>query len=297
MGIMCHLYPSLKCNLECKFCYVDANRYVGEESENNLLQIASFLNELDVDFIHVEGGEPFLCKNLESFVKASKNNQQTIIVTNATCVTKQQIENFLAASIKKFVVSIDGDANMHNHLRGVTCYDEAVKGIKLLLDCGADVTVTQTLCRENIEYMENIVATFLALGVNRFRFGDVLVIGRAEGGVEDLKQSDYSAILKNFSNIKDKYKNIDARLSIKGDINKITLPENLLRKDFPCSNNGKQLAIVFNGDVFSCSNMITQKEYFIGNLFKEPDVIRNFLINQSTCSKCNLGCKAHKLIS
>ncbi len=295
MKLMCHVFTTLDCNLDCKFCYVDANRKI-DDGNNRLVEIAKYLNNKEVAFIHIEGGEPFINDNLFDFLSVSEHNESTSIVTNATCLADGKLNKVFDFGIRKFVVSVDGLRETHNYIRGNDCFDKVVSSIQLLKKYNFDIAISQTLFHDNIHQMKKVVQYFSDIGVKKFRFGDVLSLGRAEKSLNNfaLTKEDYSFILEEFSNIIDNFE-IDVNLSIKGSITLPDVPDRFIFKNYACSNNGLQLAFMFNGDCYSCSNMVCHDDYLIGNI-KNEHCIDNYL-NKAEYKECIINCKGHVSIS
>jgi len=295
MKLLCHVFTTLDCNLNCGFCYVDANRKL-ENNENRLVEIANYLNQKSVAFIHLEGGEPFINDNIFDFITVSRHNNITSIVTNATCITKARIQRAMTYGVNKYIVSVDGLEKVHNMLRQRECFCKVLDAVKMLIDIGADVAISMTLVRDNISQMKKVVEYFSQVGIKKFRFGDVLSLGRTENNAAQycLDEDAYAEVLEEYLDIVAKYE-LDLNLSIKGSYEVRSSAVNLHKNNYSCSNDGAQIAFLFNGDAYSCSNMICYDEYYVGNVSEKEKIDKH--IQEKKLKRCIIDCKGHLSIA
>lgn len=133
-----------QCNSKCKMC----NQWkLQTENELSLLEIKRiFESYQDFRVVGVTGGEPTLRKDLIEILEVISFTQpklKTLFLTTngylpiklGSCV--RHFLNFLDLFISKpqlhVLVSVDGDREIHNRIRGVpTAYDNAVESLKVL---------------------------------------------------------------------------------------------------------------------------------------------------------------------
>ncbi len=81
------------CNYRCKFCFGHYRELKSEFVYDRVLEIPSILSEMGTEKITIEGGEPFLCKCLEDFLKVSKDvGLTTSIVSNGSLITEKKLK-------------------------------------------------------------------------------------------------------------------------------------------------------------------------------------------------------------
>ncbi len=137
-----------KCNLKCSMCI--RGRQEGTDLDFDYIKNASWIDELKQHDIVLTGGEPTLNSKiveiLEFFCKKSKT---VTITTNGT------INNYIVPSLLKenlyFQISIDGDCEMHNSIRGNGMYERSLNTVFLLDDIGAQYSVASVVNRNNID--------------------------------------------------------------------------------------------------------------------------------------------------
>lgn len=149
MLLLCNYYVTYRCNAFCSFChFADHERYKHvpmaslEDYKNNVEQMAS----MGVKFIDLTGGEPLLNKNIAEMARFARSfKMQTSITTNALLYKKYA--EALAGNVNLLHFSLDSpDAETHNTIRGVKCYDAVFDSIRIAKDLGEfpDILFTVT---------------------------------------------------------------------------------------------------------------------------------------------------------
>jgi len=162
------VHPSQICNLDCKYCYAheinQANQTMTQDVADKVLSRAMKLagpeGLASVKFL---GGEPTIAWDIvEHLVIAFKraheglssgNVPAFVVVTNGTLITPRIVE-FAAKHRMYFLVSIDGEKNIHDLLRpnrnGAGSYGKATESLRQLLDAGADVAIESVYTKQHI---------------------------------------------------------------------------------------------------------------------------------------------------
>lgn len=142
------IYPTLKCNLSCNYCFEKVERT--QMSKEKLLILNKFLVKIaakrNVDFLHVRwsGGEPLILWNAISSI--NKNIQEVCLhnnvkftsslCTNATLLTDEIADRISELQISPITVSIDGPSVIHDKRRFYSnrkgTFTDVIKGINLL---------------------------------------------------------------------------------------------------------------------------------------------------------------------
>lgn len=129
------------CNLKCFFCPTRTLLKKSEIKKNKELtkecwfRLIEESQELGVKEWHIcGGGEPLFDQNLahDVLVKIKKEGLYGEMITNGTLFTEKIIQDLVEQGWDKVTFSIDGhNAKIHNSIRGVPCFKEAVRNIKL----------------------------------------------------------------------------------------------------------------------------------------------------------------------
>ena len=145
-----------RCNLNCSFCYNKTQR--GKNKEMNLEQIKSMMAEfakMGTQIWKIGGGEPLLRPDLQEIIHHGKKLGFVMnIDTNGTLV-KQNIEKL--KELNNVSISLDGPKDIHDKIRGKGVFDKVDEAIDLLHKIRIKTHLTTVICKENINYIEELV--------------------------------------------------------------------------------------------------------------------------------------------
>lgn len=177
------------CNLSCSYCKVIPNinnPMKTPTAMNRLAEVIQFFftysDREKPKIIHITGGEPTLFFDsvrsiIEMKEKYERQNENVwfVIGTNATRIDEEKAK-YLAEKDVKCIVSMDGPKDIHDLLRtnwsGRGSWDDVDRGIRLLKDAGAEVSISMVIGRHTINDAHSIIDWFLeeyqptGLGVN-----------------------------------------------------------------------------------------------------------------------------------
>jgi len=147
--IVCNYYLTLRCNARCSFCDLWQHADAPLADSDIVLRNIRQLRSAGVRIIDFTGGEPLLHPDLPLFLEEAKRHHlKTTVTTNGLLYPKQA--QSLIGLIDLFHISIDGaDAEMHNRLRGIDCYDKAIESIELALSLGEQSDLLFTANSDN----------------------------------------------------------------------------------------------------------------------------------------------------
>jgi len=199
--------PSSKCNLQCIYCYSNANDakgYIDEEYYKVAINdtigniIASdgytykkFLgNTQQCRLAIIGGGEPTVNENLfidivkyfSDQCRAQYIEPVVAVTTNGTLSSK--VCDILCEYKSEVMVSIDGSKDVHNMQRpfigGKNSYDIAISNIAKLLAGGCYVVMRSTVTRHSLKYISNILDVALANKIQNIQIEPLNETGRAK---------------------------------------------------------------------------------------------------------------------
>lgn len=137
-----------KCNLKCSMCI--RGRQEGIDLDFDTLRDSCWIDELKQHDVVLTGGEPTLNKRFLEILEFFCEKANTVTVT-----TNGTISDYIKPEILKdnlyFQISIDGDRNMHDFIRGMGMYDRSLKMIKRLDDLAAQYSVASVVNKNNRE--------------------------------------------------------------------------------------------------------------------------------------------------
>ncbi len=245
-----------KCNLRCKHCYLDCANKI-EEKELSLDQCKLIVDKLECSGIMeilVTGGELFMRKDIRELLEyiTSKNLNITLF-TNATLIN-ESYEWLKSIQIRKINISLDGEKEAHDSLRGQGNFDKTMKAIGLLKRWGIPVAINCVISTFNVDGIDQIERFFEKEQLEH-QYTMITPVGSAkENGYlvpSEEQYKDATRLIYNMVRESGKvasYYDVDEGRFIvgKNDVEKAT------SKGWMCNAGHTKIDIDFNGDVYLC---------------------------------------------
>jgi MoaA/NifB/PqqE/SkfB family radical SAM enzyme len=150
-GEMLTIEVSTRCNSSCRHCFARAGRERDHELDG-----AAVLGILEEgisagyrDF-HITGGEPFMWGGLDSVLeKAPRMGYRSLFInSNGTLLTQEIFRRLVHSGLDAGIsVSIQGNEDLHDSIRGEGSWGRARVGLSAALDAGVPVTVFTSVGR------------------------------------------------------------------------------------------------------------------------------------------------------
>lgn len=189
------------CNLDCVHCRAAASKgpYEGELTTEEVFRILEEITEVGFPIIILTGGEPLLRKDLiEITQKASSLGLKPVLATNGTLLTKEILRELKKAGISRVSISLDGaDARSHDNFRKMPhAFEGAMRGIKLLKECGIPFQINTTVTAVNAHELPKVHELAKALGAVAHHIFLLVPVGRGKELAEEaLPPERYEEIL------------------------------------------------------------------------------------------------------
>ena len=135
------LIPTEACNLRCPFCnqwgengyFLNGARHATHMDEPSLVRLMRSLSPLD-SLISVHGGEPFAYKHTATLLQLLREQQFDVMFsTNGTLLTPH-LERLAQIKNLGFLLSIDGDEETHDKIRGKGTFARAREATAALFE-------------------------------------------------------------------------------------------------------------------------------------------------------------------
>lgn len=307
------IHPSRKCNLKCKYCF-------GEEDylpcdEISLETAIKAINYIVLDYgvngslytVDLSGsGEPLLrldfIKKLDEYCDRLRNKigKQILIkfATNATLVTDEIADYLHNSKCIIYGVSIDGNEKQNlnrQYKSGKPVYSDLIKGIDKINNDLLGLAVTITHQNEEVD---EIYSHLYSLGVSAISMHFV----------RDYTDSDTSLYKIDIDNLLFHYNKLLNLIinNIKAGNNEYIMP--LIRGDdyfgvlikkaffkgnipkFRCPAGRSKFAVNQNGDLYACSVMNGNRDFYVGNIYDGIDKEKQATFMNSNIEmseKCN----------
>jgi MoaA/NifB/PqqE/SkfB family radical SAM enzyme len=177
------LIPTEACNLRCPFCnqwgengyFFDGVRHVKHMDEQSLVRLMHGLSPRD-SLISVHGGEPFVYKHIDTLLELLREKQFDVIFSTNGTLLKPRLEQLAQLRNLIFLLSIDGDEQTHDKVRGKGTFKRARDSIAELFELRRQrglplpaVILSTVVCEWTTEVLEkvyNVACDFNALSIN-----------------------------------------------------------------------------------------------------------------------------------
>ena len=277
-----HLSLSDHCNLNCSYCYARERKehqvksLTYEDYTRTIDDILTISN--DVVFT-LTGGEPLLnkkCFEIAQYIKSK--NQKVYLLTNGTLITENNIL-FIKELFDLVTISIDGpNERIHSLTRGSGNYKNVIRAIELLEDNSVEFTLSMTVTKLNIDYVEEMALKY----GGKLNFAPYFPIS---GEVSNLAISGleyYEALKKAYGVNPLGYCESSLNYAMSSPCHK-------------CAIGDGEFSISATGDVYPCQLLHTDN-FFAGNIHEQS--IIDIYNNSDIIKKCALldvdtmdGCK------
>jgi len=169
-----------KCDRSCKHCMSSSNLHASNGMDTKHVKtMFSKLKDSGVMRIDIVGGEPFLRSDiLELTEYANDISLRPTITTHGGLIT-QEIAEELAKLGVTVQVSIDGDYEQNDRLRGRGSYHAAVRGMHLLSQNRVPLRISCTIQKSNGNAFEHALDLAKEVGAKSVYVNFICAQGRA----------------------------------------------------------------------------------------------------------------------
>lgn len=285
-----------KCNLTCTHCIRNSSPLRDETAEfamikNTIDQIAA---TYPYSLLLLSGGEPTIHKNfLDILAHALQTGMRVNLNTNGlTPFFKSVNLRMLKNSNLSVQVSVDGDEEAHDLVRGIGTFRNALKTINRLVEHGVTCCVSTTVVDCGfLERADNFISSLDNLGLAHIALKRATYAGRASTGVKintpEWNQQVYRLRKRQWKTPLKMFPMYDfSRLDKLPNelLEKLMLPESAIN----CGAGTSKAYIYSNGDVCPCTCF---RNIPMGNLYTTPLqlILKNkpdFKCNHPVCNAC-----------
>ena len=293
---------TLTCNAKCKHCGSSAEKrkYDGElTTEEIKLAFKQIANNMDANsiMINVTGGEPLVRQDLCEVMEYATNELgfHWGMTTNGILLNDNNIQKLKKANMETVSISIDGLEKTHDNFRGVEgSYKIITENIKKLKEANfvKHIQVTTVFHKKNIKEIHKLYEELLKLNLDSWRLVSMDPIGRAKENSELLLDKQEINELLEFIKSKKKDSRMELSYGCPSFLG-LNYEKEVRKQYFYCKTGINVASILYNGDLFVCTNVPRRKELIQGNIkndnFKEVwdkkyEMFRNK--DRTKCSEC-----------
>jgi MoaA/NifB/PqqE/SkfB family radical SAM enzyme len=126
-----------KCNLHCKMCQYAYSSSPGYHlNQNGHMQPSLFRKLMDElqghPIISFTGGEPLLNRHLETFIAGARHKGCLTTLTTNGWLLEQRADSLCAAGLDVLIVSVDGQEDVHDSIRGAKSFSHLAAGLQAI---------------------------------------------------------------------------------------------------------------------------------------------------------------------
>ncbi|MFC2136226.1 radical SAM protein, partial [Bacteroidota bacterium] len=160
-----------KCNLRCAMCDIPKNKDFINIPSDKLYRLIDDLAKIKCKNLVFSGGEPLVHRNIYDLVKhGSKKGLKVCITSNGTLINKKNAKKLSDSKINVVNISVDGNENTHDKLRGKGNYKKAIDALENLREEGVETTIAAIICRQNYKELVSIIELAKNKGATTVRF-------------------------------------------------------------------------------------------------------------------------------
>lgn len=129
-----NLLITKKCNLRCRMCdYRLSSFFLKEITFSDIINIIDQGKALGMKQLEISGGEPMVRKDIYDIISyATSQGIQVLIMTNGVLIGENEAEKLVQAGLNGIVISLEGNQEINDQIRGAGNYEKAINAIKYL---------------------------------------------------------------------------------------------------------------------------------------------------------------------
>jgi radical SAM protein with 4Fe4S-binding SPASM domain len=174
---------TLKCNLKCAHCYINAaeTELADELSTDAAKMLIHQITEVSRPLLILSGGEPLLREDIYEIIRYGADRGLRMgMGSNGMLIDDEVTRRLEDSGMETVAISLDSSIpERHDMFRGVKgCWEHAVDAIKALKKSRIQVQVNSTVTPQNYDEVDDIMALAEELGVENFHLFFLVPTGR-----------------------------------------------------------------------------------------------------------------------
>jgi len=295
-----------RCNLSCSFCYSCAiGDSVEELDTNKMISIIHQMQRANVLEVQIEGGEPFLRKDLNILLDELKKKYIRIrLLTNGTIINESVLNTIESSFTTDDVlqVSLHGFNNeTHDRIVGKEgAFNSVIMFLNTAEAMRLPVRVSCVISKDNIHDLEKLLITVSEYQcVESFVMQPIIPVGR---GDTSSMISSSELILKYYSMSRMETKvSLSMLLGHAYDIPALAdyvIKKGVKEQRVYCAAGRSRLHIDERGNVYPC-HFLAYPDFFLGSLLETSieelwkndanTVVQSYSREESDCKECKMS--------
>ena len=261
-----------KCNLNCKDCYQGTRLLSNVLTNTEVFHLLNRYSEIGVFIVRFTGKEPTAHPDFLSFVHKGKDFGLKMALNTNGVFNGDYRKELVNAGISEVVVSLDGDEETNDYIRGKGVYQAAVANIRGFVDEGIDTRINTTVSRKNIDQIEHVASVAHEAGAY-VSFIPMRNLGNATQRMteESLDNRDMNAIASRITDLRKKYwpTRLLTYFDILGEESDYYHPMFQMK---PCHAK-KNIFMDNEGNVYPCDHLVNLGDLFRGGNIRDNDIL------------------------
>ena len=193
------------CNYGCSYCIFscDKRRVDGELTTEECFHVIDELVKNGFKHLKITGGEPFIRKDLVEILKYASKKLIVDVSTNASLINDEIVNELNKINLKMIHVSLDGNKEEHEAVRGKLTYERTINGLKALKNSKNKVRIGSVIHAKNENNLENLIKDSINIGSDEIIFSIMEPVdGQSKSLVKTISNEE---LIKTIDDIKEKY--------------------------------------------------------------------------------------------
>ncbi len=191
---------TLRCNLKCSHCYINAKetKLPDELSTDAAKMLIHQITEVSRPLLILSGGEPLLREDIYEIIRYGADRGLRMgMGSNGMLINDEVTRRLEDAGMGTVAISLDSSIpERHDEFRGVKgCWEHAVDAIKALKKSRIQVQVNSTVTPQSYDEVDDIMSLVEDLGVENFHLFFLVPTGRGTD-IEDVTPRMYEDMIK-----------------------------------------------------------------------------------------------------
>lgn len=166
--VTCVWEVTMACNMRCKHCGSSCSKALPDElSTSEALKFIDMCKDINLQWINLSGGEPFIRPDLLILIKYLYiNNIPMNIISNGWLITENIAQELAKIKYLRVMISLDGPKNIHDFIRKPGSFERIKNSLEILDKYNITTGCITTLTKQNYKYLEDIRKFLINMNVN-----------------------------------------------------------------------------------------------------------------------------------
>lgn len=296
------------CNIECDYCYgsFSGTSYKKDFVPSNdvaisrMLEIADEISQLGFEYVHLNGGETFLRRDIWKLIeRLARNKIKTWALTNATFLQKDFEENFSKGYLHTLAFSLDSIRPEYgNYVREKT--ESVISNVMRIADLKKKENIATrlgmyvVLTKKNLHLVEELFDWAINIGVEYINMQTVYLPPTHKFFNElSFSSSDHDDVMEKLSVLRKKRVSINTSSNALLGLTDFMFTHQKTSAKSCFANRGDYLYIDGLGNVYGCPSKPPTVNKILGNI-KEASLLDMYklidIMDQRKCPFVSLDC-------